>query len=903
VTQHSRSEDPEPSSVDRRGVLSTLLAELAREPKADLGDDWDRWLFPGANIGRFELVRELGRGGFGIVWEARDRELRRSVAFKAVRAGERTALKEEALAHEAEAIARLAHPNLVTLYDVGRSDHGPYLVLELLRGHTLATRLDRGTLSLREVLHIAAEVARGLAHAHAAGVVHRDLKPGNVMLTDDGRVKVLDFGLAHAFGLKRIQGGTPAFMAPEQWLDAPEDERTDVFALGVILYQALSGELPFQGSKSCESTAPRLEVTDAPEVGDLVEKMLCREIIYRPRNGAAVLAELERLASGLPPVSEDLTPAVRVQRTFWGRTIALLAGFALLGVGLAYIGVIRPRLTPSGPDRSIAVLPFENLSRERGDELFADGIHSELIAQLGKIPGLKVIARSSVLEFRGANRDPASIASELGVATLLEGTVRRVGNQGRITVELLDARNGKQLWSEQYDRNLQDILAVQSDVALQIARTLGARLSEEEIRLLRTPPTKDPQAYDDFRRAVAILRESVAGGPGGEEWKRAQELLGQAIARDPSFSLAIAWLSLSASTGAHLGPAQCEKAGELAARALSRDPHLPEALAASGVFRAVCTTEFRDALEQLRLAERALPNDPFLKTGIAAALWRAGDEKTSVETFRRAFDLDPRSFRSAYLFGLYAGWIGAFTDAAMGLARAHELSPADLGVAAREAELDGFRDGNLEPARKVLGLALGEQRGVRSVPYEFEALARWHPLQGLKLAEQVLTHEAGQPEPDLLFQERWYLISGRLHVILGQREKSRSAYSEALVVLAKRREWALAKGLAAQWRMSMALAKAGLGLKFEALRYLQEAEGFVSTPHARDEFLERSAEVAVLTGDSSAAFSALSELIARHRRFTAALLRVEPFYASLRSDPRFHALVSDVEPISTGVPL
>jgi len=887
--------------VDGPGVLSTLLAELAREPQADLGDDWDRWLHPGATIGRFELVRELGRGGFGIVWEARDSELRRCVAFKAVRAGERTALKQEALAHEAEAIARLAHPNLVTLYDVGRSQHGPYLVLELLRGQTLAARLEQEPLSVRESLQLAAEISRGLAHAHEAGVVHRDLKPANVMLTDDGRVKVLDFGLAHAFGRKRILGGTPAFMAPEQWMDAPEDERTDIFALGVILYRSLSGQLPFDGSGS-DFTAPRLEVEAAPELGELVERMLSRDPVYRPRDGAAVLAELERLSPQLLPSAEQLTPTVRVRRTSWPRTIALLAACAVLAVGLAYLGVLRPEISATAPDRSVAVLPFEDLSAAKGDTLFADGIHSEVISYLGKIPGLKVIARSSVLEYRGAGQDPKSVAQTLGVATLLEGTVRRVGNQGRITVELLDARSGKQLWSEQYDRGLEDILAVQSDVALQIARTLGARLSEEEIRLLRTAPTQDPQAYDDFRRAVAILRESVAGGPGGEEWKRAEELLGQAIARDPSFTLAIAWLSLSASTGPHLGPAQCEKAGALAARARERDPHLPEAVAASGIFRAVCTTEFQDALDQLHQAERALPNDPFIKTGIAVALWRAGDEKTGVETFRRAFDLDPRSFRSAYLYGLYAGWVGAFTDAALGLARAHELSPGDLGGAGRQAELEGFRDGNLEPARKVLGLAVGEQRGVRSVPYEFEALARWHPPQGLKLASQVLTHEAAQPEPNLVFQEHWYLISGRLHFILGLREESRSAYSEALNVLSKRREHAAARGLTAQWRMSMALAKAGLGLKFEALRYLQEAEGFVYTPHSRDEFLERSAEVAVLTGDSSAAFSALSELIARNRRFTAALLRVEPFYASLRSDRRFEALVETPEPIQTGVP-
>ena len=899
MTQQSSNRSSQRSEVDGPGVLSTLLAELAREPKADLGDDWDRWLHPGATIGRFELVRELGRGGFGIVWEARDCELRRCVAFKAVRAGERTALKQEALAHEAQAIARLAHPNLVTLYDVGRSQHGPYLVLELLRGQTLAARLEQEPLSVRESLHLAAEVCRGLAHAHEAGVVHRDLKPANVMLTDDGRVKVLDFGLAHAFGRKRILGGTPAFMAPEQWMDAPEDERTDVFALGVMLYRSLSGQLPFDGSGS-DFAAPHLEVEAVPELGEFVERMLSRDPVYRPRDGAAVLAELERLSPQLAPSAERVTPTVRVRRRSWPRTIATLAAFAVLALGLAYLGVLRPQISTTAPDRSIAVLPFEDLSAPKGDTLFADGIHSELISHLGKVPGLKVIARSSVLEYRGAGQDPRSIARELGVATLLEGTVRRVGDQGRITVELLDASSGKQLWSEQYDRSLGDIFAVQSELAVRIARALGSRLSEEEVRLLKIAPTRDPQAYDDFRQAVALLREGSLTGDA--EWKRADELLGQAIARDPSFALAMAWLSMSLSAGAHMGPAWCERAGTLARRALALDPRLPEALTASGVFRAACTADLPAALEELRLAEKALPNDPYLKTQIAIALRGAGDERTAVETFRRASDLDPRSFRTAYLLANYAGGMGAFTEAALGLARARELAPTDLGVTVREAELTGFRDGNLEPARRAIDLGLSPRPGAKFVPYDFESVSRWVPLQGLKLAEQVLSHEASEPEPDVLIQEHWHLISGRLHFILGHRQESRAAYSSAAAILSKKREHAVARGLAAQWSTSMALAKAGQGLKSEALQLLREAEGLVRTPRSRDELLERTAEVAVLTGDSSAAFSALAELIGRHRRFTAALLGVEPFYASLRSDRRFDALVEKVEPMSGGVP-
>jgi formylglycine-generating enzyme required for sulfatase activity/dienelactone hydrolase len=289
-----RPAGPPPEKVPR-GEISELLQELARTPDG-LGASWEHWLRPGAVIGRYELVREIGRGGFGVVWEARDRELGRAVAFKAVRAGERLAAREERLLQEAEAAARLAHPNIVTLFDVGRCEHGPFLIEELLRGQTLAARLEQGPLPAREALRIAVEIAKGLAHAHDHGVVHRDLKPENVFLCDDGQVKVLDLGMAHAFGHRVLPGGTRSFMAPEQWRGAPEDERTDVFALGVILFRMLAGELPFHGdgSESARGArhAPTLKVPDPPGLAPLVRRMLDGDPVARPRDASEVLAAL-----------------------------------------------------------------------------------------------------------------------------------------------------------------------------------------------------------------------------------------------------------------------------------------------------------------------------------------------------------------------------------------------------------------------------------------------------------------------------------------------------------------------------------------------------------------------------------------------------------------------------------
>ena len=297
------------------GALTALLQEVAAAPEKR--EEEPLSLPPGTVIARFEIIRELGRGGFGVVYEARDRDLGRQVAVKVVRPG-RIREEEGKVSREAEAIARLTHPNLVTLYDVGQSGGRPFLVFELLRGKTLDLKIEEGPLPIQEAVHIATEIARGLAHAHAEGVIHRDLKPANVFITNKGQVKILDFGMAHAFGRRRLSGGTPAYMAPEQWEDDPEDERTDVFALGVMLYKMLTGEYPFpegKGKWSAEPGAPRkLDVPGTPELADLVERMLDRAPKGRPRDGAAVLAALAPIEEKLRARPADGAQPVHAKR-------------------------------------------------------------------------------------------------------------------------------------------------------------------------------------------------------------------------------------------------------------------------------------------------------------------------------------------------------------------------------------------------------------------------------------------------------------------------------------------------------------------------------------------------------------------------------------------------------------
>jgi tetratricopeptide (TPR) repeat protein len=328
------------SATVRPGEISALLLELARAPDACLDPAWDG-IQQGTTVGRFQLVREIGRGGFGAVWEARDTGLGRAVALKLIRTGDLEHLREERMLREAEAAAQLSHPNIVTLFDVGRLEHGPYLVYELLRGRTLHDRIAAGPIPPHEAIRIATEIASGLAYAHDRGVVHRDLKPANVFLSADGRVKVLDFGLAHAFGRRRQGGGTPAYMAPEQWRGAPEDERTDVFALGVVLHQMLSGAMPFpqsgRGARFPSAPASSLDVPLLPALGDLVARMLDADPVKRPRDGDEVLRALKPIDAAVERTPEVGASSVRVRRRGLRREAAI-AGAAILAI-LLVLGV------------------------------------------------------------------------------------------------------------------------------------------------------------------------------------------------------------------------------------------------------------------------------------------------------------------------------------------------------------------------------------------------------------------------------------------------------------------------------------------------------------------------------------------------------------------------------------
>jgi serine/threonine protein kinase/tetratricopeptide (TPR) repeat protein len=493
-------------------------------------------------VGRFTLVRELGQGGFGVVWEARDRELGRSVAFKAVRAGGKAGLREERLLREAEAAARLSHPNIVTLHDVGRCEWGPYLVLELLRGQTLADRLAQGQIPLREALRIAVEVARGVAHAHGQGVVHRDLKPANVFLCEDGQVKVLDFGLAHALGRRRQDGGTPAYMAPEQWKGAPEDERTDVFALGVIVFRMLAGQLPFPDDegKSIQSQrkAPEMEVPGVPALGELVGRMLDKDATGRPRDGAEVLAALSVFTQELDRSPSSSPAPVRMRRrSLLPFGLGLAGALAIAAVvGVAVIGRAPP--APDPRERiNVAVADFVNQTGE--PEL--DGLSGMLITSLEQSRRLSVLTRARMLDvLRQLGKGNVAAVDEVlgremalsaGVRALVLASLRRFDRLYALEVKVLDPATSEYLFTlkdqGEGKASVPGMIDRLSERVREQLRETPAELQASRVKVADAT-TASFEAYQHYFRGDQF-KEAIRYDQAIEEYRKA-------IAIDPTFA-------------------------------------------------------------------------------------------------------------------------------------------------------------------------------------------------------------------------------------------------------------------------------------------------------------------------------------------------------------------------------
>ncbi|MDX1503913.1 MAG: protein kinase, partial [Thermoanaerobaculia bacterium] len=664
----------------------------------------------GERISHYRILRLLGGGGMGVVYEAEDLVLERRVAIKFLpeHLVEKTAARER-FEREARSASKLSHPNICTIHELGQEGGLPFIVMELMEGRTLKHLVEEAPMPAERIVRIGLAVAQALQAAHGEGIVHRDIKPANIFLTDRGDAKVLDFGLAMITERGMLDGqapladsslrteiaptepltspgtmiGTVAYMSPEQVRGEELDERTDLFSLGLVLFELATGVHPFAGRTSGvvfhkiltevpgDVAASNPEVP--PELARIIAKALEKDPELRYQSAKELVADLERLrrdaSSGSIPVPVPPPAGAAAERR--PPLLAALAVVATLGLASAAVWwtLTREELkeTPS-----VAVLPLFDRSREGDKRYFADGLTEELINVLSQVPGLDVVGRTSSFQFRAEDRDLEEIGKRLGVTSLLVGGVDNTGDRVRIRVEL-SSLDDVVLWSEDYDRDLDDVFTVQADIARSVARALQVELLGAEGLELH-PRGRDGAAYD-----LVLKGKYLSDRNSREELETAVRYYEQALELDRRYALAWALLGEARVRQASLGFLTVEEGFEGARRAAERALGLDDSLAEGWALEAQVASNYDWRWEDAaRAAQRALelaPGDVHILPGIAQVLRSVGDVGESVALSRRAVDLDPLAVGNHQALTTNLYFAGRLEEAEAAGRRVLELAP------------------------------------------------------------------------------------------------------------------------------------------------------------------------------------------------------------------------------------
>ena len=642
----------------------------------------------GQTISHYRLLRVLGEGGMGVVYEAEDVRLGRHVALKFIvhKALDR-AESVERFEREARAASVLNHPNICTIHDVGEQGGHHFLAMELLEGETLDTILAPGPLPPRRILEIASQIAEGLIAAHSRGVIHRDIKPANIFVTSGGLVKIMDFGLAKILQTPAAEFllgsdsevtvareittpgftmGTVSFMSPEQARGEDVDARADLFAFGALMYDMAIGEPPFRGSTPAVILSGVLERQPVPPVErnpalparlqDIILKALEKNREERYQTARDMLVDIRRLIREIDGGTAEVSARVTVPPPAGKRKVGIAA--ALIGAGLLAAALLlwkpwgppdKPAEAPAGRAeiKSLAVLPLENLSQDPAHDYFADGMTDELIGKLSKISALRVISRTSAMRYKGSKKSLPEIARDLQVEAVVEGSVLRSGERVRINARLIDVAGDRQMWAESYERDLKDILSLQSDVASAIVREVRVQVAPEETSQLASPGPVNPEAYQlSLQGRIAFLRFTP------ESLARAAEYFHLAIAKDPRYAPAYAGLADSyiQLAGRVRPPLEVmPKARRAIEKALELDPNLGEAYASLGQVRLFYEFDWEGAGREFRRALEKSPGSALVHQTNGLFLSAQGKTQEALTEAGRVLDLDPVSSSSGCL--------------------------------------------------------------------------------------------------------------------------------------------------------------------------------------------------------------------------------------------------------------
>ena len=678
-------------------------------------------MLSGRTLGPYHVLERLGAGGMGEVYRAHDARLDRSVALKVLRPEIATPDRLQRFEQEARAASALNHPNILTIHDVGRDGDIAYFAMEWVEGQTLRDLMAGRRLPIRRVLQTAQQLADGLAKAHAAGIVHRDLKPENVMVTSDGFVKIVDFGIAKLHEPQVAPGsdaatrtigtlsgvvlGTPGYMSPEQASGRPLDYRSDQFALGLLIYEMTTGTRPFQRATTAQSMVAAIEDEAAPietlnpevpaQLATVVSRCLAKDPLERYESTRDLARDLKALNDSGPRSTAAMPrrPSTR-RRTVYAGALLLIA---IAGAGTAWWWSQRTPAPAGIPRPLIAVRPFSNLSADASQSFFAAGVTEEIRGQLSQISSLRLLSREA-LEAR-AGADPAARVRELGVTQLVEGSVRVEDKRVRVTAELVDAATQQTLWSDQYDRDVSDVLAVQSDVALQIARALRANLSADEQRRLEQRLTSSAEAYELYLEAKQL--EAFARAKN----LAALSLLRRAIALDPNFAAAYAAVGYRLLLmGYYESPARVDEGIVAAETAIRLNPSLPGPHFVLGSGYAL---KGQDAKARLSF-QRALeldPNHTMAMSNLSVLETNSGRPVEGLVWARRMFALSGRQGADFYHLGVPLVTLRA-DDVADRLLREAERRADDFSRTHVLRSYLEFFTGRLDSARSRVARAL-----------------------------------------------------------------------------------------------------------------------------------------------------------------------------------------------------
>ena len=864
---------------------------------------------------------ELGAGAMAITYRARDTVLNSEVALKVIdrRVAQNPGARSRFL-REARAAANIHHPNVARVTYYGEQDGECFYAMELVKGETLEARVRRdGPMPLALALEVIEQAARASAAAEACGVVHRDIKPSNIMLESDAsdvlRVKLIDYGVAKVMGpqvepgLEQTQAGfigTPAFASPEQFAGAgqlPVDTRSDIYSLGVTLWYLLTGRTPFVGRTMEEIRArqtdelplEQLKSLHLPgQVIALLESMLATDPKDRPQSARELL-------SAVHDCYTRFNPEARARR----RKVALEAAVATLAVAAIGLGTWlyqRPRaFTPM--ERSIAVLPFENLSSDKENAYFTEGIQDEILTRLSKIADLKVISRTSTQHYKSAPGNLREIAKQLGVAHILEGSVQKSADAVRVNVQLIKAATDSHLWSDTFDRKLTDIFLVESEVSKAIADQLRAKLTGHEEEVIAAKSTDNPQAYDAYLRGLAYTLKT-AFTPANS--LAAQKYLKEAVQLDPKFALGWALLSYVDASGyltQSLQPTAAlrEEARQAAETALTLQPNLGEAVFAKGFYHYACLKDYDTAVKYLEQAYRLLPNNSRIPQALAYVERRRGNWNKSDAYFKEAEELDPRNVNLLSQHARSYVCLRRFHEALGKLEQILNITPDDIDTLVLKARI-AQAEGDLPRASALLApLRLGADYANALETQVYQAILESRPAPVIAQLKEILA----KPDQALGYYNgelRFWL--GWAQEVAGDHAAARESWSQARTelepFLKEQPENFVLLGDLALTSMSLGDNTVALALAERAIAVMPIEKDTLTGPRP----LEILARVAARIGDPDRSISTLEKLLsipyeaplAANPPLTPALLRLDPMFEPLRKDPRFGKLVTSAPP-------